>query len=814
MRTTRIHRILDKVGAIAFPGVFDTLSAKVCQRCGFPMAFVRSRFLLIAVVAGTLGGWLQTAAGQETLPGTERLDWTGDSAVRIVEEAHRFLDRKLEDSVSQREKYWKCDFSSVAALGKSVEPNRERLKKILGIVDQRIPVSMERFGDDQNPAYVAETSRYRVYQVRWPVLEGVHGEGLLLEPKGTPVGQIVAIPDADQTPEQLVGLAPGVKGESQFARRLAENGYRVVVPVLVSRECEFSGNPAIAMTNQPHREWIYRQAFEMGRHVIGYEVQKVLAVVDWFRQSEPKQRIAVAGYAEGGLLAFYAAAVDTRIDACLTSGYFQSRQRLWEEPIYRNVWGLLREFGDAELALLVSPRALVIEHSPVPAVSGPPGATPGRRASAAPGKLTTPSADAVAGEVARANSLDKGKLGVRHLVAGAGGEPIGPGSRESLAMLAKALGRESAMELSAEMPNDQRTAIDAKARQKRQVAELTNHVQHLQRTGDAVRDRFFLQKADRKSAAAFAESANRYRQILWQEVIGAIDDPLLAPAPKTRKVYDEPTWTGYEVALDVWPELHAWGILCVPKDLKPGEKRPVVVCQHGLEGIPQDTIERTARSFRAYQAFTTQLVERGFVTFAPFNLYRGVDQFRTLQRKANPLQASLFSLITRQHEQILNWLGTLPFVDRSRIALYGISYGGKTAMRVPALLEGYCLSICSADFNDWIRKNISVDAPYSYMFTHEWEIYEFNLGQTFNYAELAYLIFPRPFMVERGHHDGVAPDCWVAYEYAKVRWLYANLGQGDKTTIEFFNGPHAIHGQGTFKFLHQHLNWPRPARSP
>jgi 2-methylisocitrate lyase-like PEP mutase family enzyme len=40
MRTTRIHRILDRVGAIAFPGVFDTLSAKICQRCGFPMAFV------------------------------------------------------------------------------------------------------------------------------------------------------------------------------------------------------------------------------------------------------------------------------------------------------------------------------------------------------------------------------------------------------------------------------------------------------------------------------------------------------------------------------------------------------------------------------------------------------------------------------------------------------------------------------------------------------------------------------------------------------------------------------------------------------
>jgi len=37
---TRIHRVLDEVGALAFPGVFDTLSAKICQRAGFPMSFV------------------------------------------------------------------------------------------------------------------------------------------------------------------------------------------------------------------------------------------------------------------------------------------------------------------------------------------------------------------------------------------------------------------------------------------------------------------------------------------------------------------------------------------------------------------------------------------------------------------------------------------------------------------------------------------------------------------------------------------------------------------------------------------------------
>ena len=37
---------------------------------------------------------------------------------------------------------------------------------------------------------------------------------------------------------------------------------------------------------------------------------------------------------------------------------------------------------------------------------------------------------------------------------------------------------------------------------------------------------------------------------------------------------------------------------------------------------------------------------------------------------------------------------------------------------------------------------------------------------------MAYLIAPRPFMVERGHFDTVAPDETVAYEFAKVRHLY------------------------------------------
>ena len=101
----------------------------------------------------------------------------------------------------------------------------------------------------------------------------------------------------------LVGLEDGISQEAQFARRLAEQGCRVVVPTLIDRDDRWSGNPKIGrMTNQPHREFIYRMAFELGRHIIGYEVQKILALVDWMSRAENPQPIGVIGLWRGSLV--------------------------------------------------------------------------------------------------------------------------------------------------------------------------------------------------------------------------------------------------------------------------------------------------------------------------------------------------------------------------------------------------------------------------------------------------------------------------------------------------------------------------------
>ena len=317
---------------------------------------------------------------------------------------------------------------------------------------------------------------------------------------------------------------------------------------------------------------------------------------------------------------------------------------------------------------------------------------------------------------------------------------------------------------------------------------------------------FAMKELDPSSLEAYQQSAEAYRKIFREDVIGHFAHPLLPANPRVRKSYEAPTWTGYEVVLEVFPDLFAYGILLLPKNMQPTERRPVVVCQHGLEGRPQQVVEG---DHPAYHDFAAKLAEQGFITFAPQNLYIFGDRFRTLQRKANPLKKTLFSVMVPQHKQIVGWLGSLPQADKERIAFYGLSYGGKSAMRIPPLVPEYKAVICSADFNEWVWKNTSTDSKYSYVDKGEYEIFEFNLGTTFNYAEMAALIAPRPFMVERGHDDAVGIDEMVSYEFAKVRRLYSRLKLPERTELEFFAGGHVIHAVGTYAFLKQHLGWPK-----
>src|SRR5216683_6721612 len=113
---------------------------------------MRSAFILLVTSLAV------TPIHAEPLPDTKPLTTEGDLAARMVAGIDKYLMRELEASVEKRKDLWKLDLSSRKAAEKSVEPNRERLKKVLGVVDARVPaIELEYVATAGQPSLIAET---------------------------------------------------------------------------------------------------------------------------------------------------------------------------------------------------------------------------------------------------------------------------------------------------------------------------------------------------------------------------------------------------------------------------------------------------------------------------------------------------------------------------------------------------------------------------------------------------------------------------------------------------------------------------------
>ncbi|HEY1066076.1 MAG TPA: hypothetical protein VGE52_08195, partial [Pirellulales bacterium] len=568
------------------------------------------------------------AAEGPQLPGTQPLTLAGDIASQLVDGVDRFLLREIETSQAAGESLWRRDFSSPEAYRNSIAAQRARLARFLGLRDSRPKFAgFERLDTVRNAGPAARSETYEIFPIRWRAFGDVYARGLLLKPTSDPPKAfVVALPDADVSPEQLVGLAPGVPEASQYARRLAEAGCYVVVPTLIDRmpgdrRCPHGDRKVVLTT----REFLYRSAFELGRHPLGYELQMVFGALDGFDDEAASQSLTVPygvfGWGEGGLVAMYAAALDERIAATVVSGAFDDRREMWKAPLDRNVFGLLTQFGDADTASMILPRALIVEAAVGPQVVVAPGGAGG------PGSLATPPVERVRSEFARLQKLGSklGREGNPLLVESDNG--AGPYASEATRhAFAKALGIGGPIASKPDEIEVLRSDLDVDVRRKELTHEIVRHHELLLRESPYVRQEF-MKRLNTSSIPAYNESARPYRDYFYNEVMGRFSHSLLPPNPRSRIAFESETCIAYEVTLDVFPDVIAYGVLLTPKGLKTDERRPVVVCQHGLEGRPMDVI---AGDHYAYHDYATKLAERGFVVFAPQNLYLFRDRFRTL----------------------------------------------------------------------------------------------------------------------------------------------------------------------------------------
>ena len=141
--SSRVQRILDERGALVFPGVYDTLSAKIAERVGFPLAFV-SGYAVSATLIGEpdLGLLTQTEMIDRarricravTIPIIVDADTGYGSALNVV----RTVDELIEAGAAGcflEDQTWpkKCGHMR----GKRVIPRDDYVEKICAAVETK-----------------------------------------------------------------------------------------------------------------------------------------------------------------------------------------------------------------------------------------------------------------------------------------------------------------------------------------------------------------------------------------------------------------------------------------------------------------------------------------------------------------------------------------------------------------------------------------------------------------------------------------------------------------------------------------------------
>ena len=262
----------------------------------------------------------------------------------LVRSERRKADRR-------RKQYFKPELSSVAAYEESAATYREELVKMLGwpLTDHRPTdapsVSQQRVGTD---------SLGRISRVLIETLPGVQTYGLFFRPPGKgPFPLVVSQHGGGGTPELCSGFF-GSANYNDMTRRILRRGAAVFAPQLLLWNCESFGP-------NHEKDVIDRRLKQLGGSLAALDLHRILRSLDYFakRRDIDADRIGMIGLSYGGFFTLFAAALDRRIRAAVSSCYFNNRKMY---DLVDWVWfNAANQFMDAEVGALVCPRPLHVE---------------------------------------------------------------------------------------------------------------------------------------------------------------------------------------------------------------------------------------------------------------------------------------------------------------------------------------------------------------------------------------------------------------------------------------------------------------------
>jgi hypothetical protein len=244
---------------------------------------------------------------------------------------------------------------------------------------------------------------------------------------------------------------------------------------------------------------------------------------------------------------------------------------------------------------------------------------------------------------------------------------------------------------------------------------------------------------------------------------------------------------------------------------------------HGHQGTPEIVagfLPEEELKGNIYRVFGRTAVLRDYVVWCPMILGYYSEEHTPqegpeaqgrdlLHKKAVLSNRTLMGLEVAKLRRAVDYLSTLPEVNAQRIGIYGLSKGGHYTLYTAGLEKRLRAVVVSGWFNDRRKKlthpkSEATPTPFITRI-HRSEYYLTDLLARFGDAELAWMIAPRPLMIEAGTKDNSVNIDFAREEFERVRDVYGLLGAGDRAEFAAFEGPHQIDGVRSFPFLDKWL---------
>lgn len=273
---------------------------------------------------------------------------------------------------------------------------------------------------------------------------------------------------------------------------------------------------------------------------------------------------------------------------------------------------------------------------------------------------------------------------------------------------------------------------------------------------------------------------------------------------------DRGTYTAKKIVFNVTADSRVLGYLLVPKGNGPF---PAVLLLHdhgarfdiGKEKVIKpfatdnarcDTAQMWAKLLYGGRFLGDELARRGYVCFAIDALNwgdrggAGYEDQQALASNLLNLGMSYAGLVAWEDMRSTEFLASLSFVDSTRIATMGFSFGSFRAWQLAALSDRIAcgVAVCWMGTNHGLLQpgNNRTRGQSSFSSTHP------GLANHLDLPDLASIACPKPMLFMNGNHDKLFPTPVVTEAYDKMRAVWNSQNAGHHLRTELWDVGHVF----------------------